>query len=184
MPIGLVTHMIFYEPRDQLFLGGKEGCFIIDLQIHFKYDPSMAILLDAKGTSIQVKIREATEEELRETYQAEQKLKEDSPSKLQYLPINYDADKYGKPDRYGKYIRQLQCINEWVKGLKLFQDQHLVVAWKKEILTNAITVSHNDNQDSKKSKVEVTDDQIIFYAIDDDPGKQYKQGEVMAKFYD
>ena len=49
MPVGLVQIIYFNELQDQLFVGGKEGCFIIDLEIHFKYKPRMAIMLDPKG---------------------------------------------------------------------------------------------------------------------------------------
>jgi hypothetical protein len=38
-------------------VGGKEGCFIIDLEIRFQYAPAMAIMLDPKGQSIGVEIR-------------------------------------------------------------------------------------------------------------------------------
>ena len=58
LPVGLVHLIEFYEPRNQLFVGGKEGVFILDLHIKFKYDASMAILLDAKGSSITVRIKE------------------------------------------------------------------------------------------------------------------------------
>jgi hypothetical protein len=51
MPVGLVQIINFHETNDQpqLIVGGKEGCFIIDLDIQFKYKPKMAILLDPKG---------------------------------------------------------------------------------------------------------------------------------------
>jgi hypothetical protein len=64
MPVGLVEHISFWDHRDandftggQLFVGGKEGCFIIDLEIRFGYAPAMAIMLDPKGRSIGVEIR-------------------------------------------------------------------------------------------------------------------------------
>jgi hypothetical protein len=47
-----------------LLVGGKEGCFIIDLEIKFKYDPTMAILLDPKGQSIDVSIKEAPQNQI------------------------------------------------------------------------------------------------------------------------
>ena len=134
MPVGLVTTMEFYEKRDQLFVGGKEGCFIIDLRIKFKYDPSMAILLDAKGTSITLNIAEATKEEVKEL-QSEQKEQAAllDQYKIDKLPANYN------PEKYGKHIRQLQGVGEWVKGFKTFKDQGLMVVWKKEIVTqNAV----------------------------------------------
>jgi len=59
MPVGLVTSIEFYDKRNQLFVGGKEGLFIIDLDIRFKYDPTMAILLDPKGSSITVGIKKS-----------------------------------------------------------------------------------------------------------------------------
>lgn len=64
MPVGLVEHISFWDHRDandytggQLIVGGKEGCFIIDLEIRFQYAPAMAIMLDPKGQSIGVEIR-------------------------------------------------------------------------------------------------------------------------------
>lgn len=47
-----------------MLVGGKEGCFIIDLEIKFKYDPTMAILLDPKGQSIDVSIKEAPQNQI------------------------------------------------------------------------------------------------------------------------
>jgi len=49
--VGLVQIINFYDSgnQPQLLVGGKEGCFIIDLEITFKYDAQMAILLDPKG---------------------------------------------------------------------------------------------------------------------------------------
>ena len=68
MPVGLVEHISFWDHRDandftggQLFVGGKEGCFIIDLEIRFGYAPAMAIMLDPKGRSIGVEIRRPKE---------------------------------------------------------------------------------------------------------------------------
>jgi hypothetical protein len=43
--------------------------------------------------------------------------------------VNYDEKVYGN------YIKQLQGVGEWVKGLKIFESQRLIVAWKKEILS-------------------------------------------------
>lgn len=60
MPVGLVQIINFYDAgnQPQLLVGGKEGCFIIDLDIQFKYDAQMAILLDPKGQSITIKIKQ------------------------------------------------------------------------------------------------------------------------------
>ena len=65
MPVGLVQIINFHETngQPQLIVGGKEGCFIIDLDIQFKYKPKMAILLDPKGQSITIKIKKIREEE-------------------------------------------------------------------------------------------------------------------------
>ena len=75
MPVGLVQVIVFLPNRnkpgrttqyphdkcDQLLVGGKEGCFIIDLDIVLQYDAKMAILLDPKGKRITVKIKEEEE---------------------------------------------------------------------------------------------------------------------------
>ena len=58
MPCRLITNMVFYDKGNQLIASGKEGCFIIDMDIKFSYDPVMAILLDPKGQSIRVKIKQ------------------------------------------------------------------------------------------------------------------------------
>ena len=66
MPVGLVQIINFHETQGeqpQLIVGGKEGCFIIDLEIKFKYKPKMAILLDPKGQSITIKIKKIREED-------------------------------------------------------------------------------------------------------------------------
>ena len=55
--MGLIYLIEFYEKREQLIVGGKEGCFIIDIFIFEKYDATKAVLLDAKGSSITVKIK-------------------------------------------------------------------------------------------------------------------------------
>lgn len=57
MPVGLVQSIHFEDKTDQLLVGGKEGLFLIDLDIKFKYEPRMAIMLDPKGQSISVKIK-------------------------------------------------------------------------------------------------------------------------------
>lgn len=66
MPVGLVSIINFYDAgrQPQLIVGGKEGCFVIDLDIQFKYDPQMGILLDAKGTrSITIKIKSIVQDD-------------------------------------------------------------------------------------------------------------------------
>lgn len=57
MPVGMVQNINFFEKQKQLFVGGKEGCFIIDLHIQPKYDSKRAIFLDPKGASIEVYIK-------------------------------------------------------------------------------------------------------------------------------
>ena len=68
MPVGMVQIILFFEKQKQLFVGGKEGCFIIDLHIKLQYSSTRAIFLDPKGSSIQCNIKrgkysEFTEEE-------------------------------------------------------------------------------------------------------------------------
>jgi hypothetical protein len=81
MPVGLVTQIEFLEKTQQMVVGGKDGCFIIDLDIEFKYDPSMAIMLDPKGTSISLKIKEINRE------QASRSTTECDPQKASKLPV-------------------------------------------------------------------------------------------------
>ena len=57
MPCGLVQSIYFLDSKNQLIVAGKEGCYLIDMEIKFKYDATMAILLDAKGKSIMAKIK-------------------------------------------------------------------------------------------------------------------------------
>lgn len=67
MPVGLVTQIEFLDATshspDQLVVGGKGGCYIIDLAIKFRYDAAMAIMLDPKGTSITLRLGETTKSE-------------------------------------------------------------------------------------------------------------------------
>ena len=63
MPCGLITNLVFHDKGDQLIASGKEGCFLIDMEITFSYDPVMAILLDPKGQSIEVRIKQPKKKE-------------------------------------------------------------------------------------------------------------------------
>jgi hypothetical protein len=40
---------------------GVNGCYLIDMEIIYKYDPRQAILLDPKGHSIDVRYRKFAE---------------------------------------------------------------------------------------------------------------------------
>lgn len=72
-----------------MIVGGKDGCFIIDLDIKFKYDPSMAIMLDPKGTSISLKIKELNREDSSKfVYDIEE-------SKQCFLPVCFNPEVYG-----------------------------------------------------------------------------------------
>jgi hypothetical protein len=57
LPVGLLTSLYFDDKANQLICAGKEGMFQIDLDINFKYEPRMAILLDPKGQSISIKLK-------------------------------------------------------------------------------------------------------------------------------
>jgi len=58
MPIKSLVHVIqFYEAGRQLLIGGKEGCFIIDIEIKPHYDARRATLLDPKGRHVPVHIK-------------------------------------------------------------------------------------------------------------------------------
>jgi hypothetical protein len=133
----------------------------------------MAILLDPKGQSITIKIKKIKEEN--QVNQSDEKEKEidfyrpEETETNDNLPINYSSV-------YGPHIKQLQGVGEWVKGIKLFQSQRLLIAWKKEILTGG------QEEPSRVSKVKCTRDQIIFYALD--TYGQYQQGEVWSRYYD
>ena len=118
MPVGLVSVIVFYEAGGQLLVGGKEGCFIIDLQIKPHYDPRTATLLDPKGRHVPLSIKTlasgseaAGADGERGTGQADGKLqiqrednhtdgvnqnaskpKLDGPSQNDNMPVHYDYD--------------------------------------------------------------------------------------------
>ena len=220
MPVNLVQVMVFYEAGCQLLVGGKEGCFIIDLEITFKYDPRMAILLDPKGQSITVRIKKVMEgadgagAEGAGEYAATRGItgaegqvageakgpnlaarhaqmqredhtpkggdaadgsspnvantKVESTAQNDNMPVN--CSDQNRPERYwreyGPHIKQLQGVTEWVKGLKVFEKENLIVVWKKEILTaNAGTSAAQSEEASRSCKIKCTRDQIIFYAL-------------------
>ena len=110
----------------------------------------MAILLDPKGQSITVKIKEKKPDPLSaeagETSGKDpsQMLKFGEPEQIDYggneqnenMPVNYNQAEYGN------HIKQLQGVGSWVYGLKVFEEHKLIVMWKKEL-----------NQKEKKKKV-------------------------------
>jgi len=55
----LVQQCIFVDETSQLITAGVQGCFIVDLSIHYTYPPRQAILLNPKGDSITVKLVKA-----------------------------------------------------------------------------------------------------------------------------
>ena len=117
----------------------------------------MAILLDTKGSSITIKIKSIVQDDALELGDGDGEIgksaakskKRDASGFLSgsdanfednnisanlhnqndNLPVNY------KEKKFGSYIKQLQGVGEWVKGIKLFESQKLIVAWKKEILS-------------------------------------------------
>lgn len=318
MPVGLVEHISFWDHRDandftggQLFVGGKEGCFIIDLEIRFGYAPAMAIMLDPKGRSIGVEIRrpraikagpgigegaaieddskraeaaarataaasrhQPTEQEQQELKQAlvnyiiargaKKELQDPQQEQLKILEehakaapekaykailpflgdINPKWSKDNKliankwkawkahksfvdsirdslkaktplqellkerkdevdpnvqpeetqndnlpanwdPQLYGPYIKQLQGVGRWVKGLKVFEEQGLIVAWKKEY-SSGVGSKDPGLQDEptlvKLGKIKCTRDQVLFYSLK--AAGQYQQGEIWSRYYD
>lgn len=88
------------------------------------------------------------------------------------LPVN------SLPREYGPHIRQLQGFGSWVKGLKVFVKENLIVAWKKENQSESI----EDNHTQRMTKIKQTNHQIIFYALDNQ--HPYQQGEVWSRYYD
>jgi len=56
LEVRLVQDCIFLDETQQLITAGVKGCYLIQLTIDYKYDPRQAILLDAKGNSINVNI--------------------------------------------------------------------------------------------------------------------------------
>ena len=61
LDIRLVQKCIFIDETQQLLTAGVAGCFLIQLNINYKYDPRQAILLDPKGHSIEVSFGEHIE---------------------------------------------------------------------------------------------------------------------------
>ena len=92
------------------------------------------------------------------------------------LPVSY------LPEDYGSHIKQLQGVGEWVKGLKVFESQNLIVVWKKEILSGSAATATQSEEALKNCKIKCTRDQIIFYALSACHG--YQQGEVWSRYYD
>jgi len=89
----------------------------------------MAILLDAKGTSISVKIKEATDfdhDELRKEQEEAKKTAENmrkNGADMQFIANTEDnVPIYHNPAKFAKHIKQLQGVGEWVKGIRVFQD--------------------------------------------------------------
>ncbi len=130
MPVGLVQIIYFNEAEDQLFVAGKEGTYILDLKIKFKYKPRMAIMLDPKGQSISVSIKrdlslEAAQGQEEETGKKSAGLRngpddlallgeEQQTHQNDNLPANCSA-------YYGSHLRQQQGIGEWGEGMKVFE---------------------------------------------------------------
>ena len=48
------------------------------------------------------------------------------PAHNETLPVNF------LPREYGSHIKQLQGLSQWVNGLKVFEKDNLIVAWRKE----------------------------------------------------
>lgn len=190
MPVGLVSQICFLEQTDQLFVSGKEGAFIIDLEIKFKYDYRMAVMLDPKGTSISVSIKNihnfilsnlalSPQKQLREpdaqyclsdlTEEERQELQKAQNERLEKILEQNKQDKVPVPrdfDKYGNHIMQLQGVGEWVKGLRMFEDQGLLVVWKKEIHSTSNEKQAEAYELKKKnSKIKVIDDQVLFYSL-------------------
>ena len=57
LKIRLVQKCTFIDETMQLLTAGVNGCYLIDIEIIYKYDPRQAILLDPKGHSIDVRYR-------------------------------------------------------------------------------------------------------------------------------
>ena len=208
MPCRLITNLIFYEKGGQLIASGKEGCFLIDMDIIFSYSALMAILLDPKGQSIKVRIKQPKKKEQdfsvprldQDTGEAgasfkmgrDKDGKEDKDDGDRHGRDGLDDDQGGAdgneqvndslpvnflPKEYGPHIKQLQGLSQWVNGLKVFVNDNLIVAWRKENASDA-----EETHASRVSRIRPSKDQIMFYALDDQP--PYQQGEVWARCYD
>lgn len=142
MPCRLITNLAFYDEGDQLIASGKEGCFLIDMDIKFSYDAVMAILLDPKGQSIRVRIKQPKK---RDQDVNLPKLEQDQAdgTALMMAKDGMDGDPGAEeqahdenlpvnfwPREYGPHIKQLQGLSQWVNGLKVFEKDNLIVAWK------------------------------------------------------
>lgn len=70
------------------------------------------------------------------------------------LPVNF------LPREYGPHIKQLQGLSQWVNGLKVFEKDNLIVAWKKENPSDA-----EESHGARVSRIKPSKDQVIFYAL-------------------
>jgi len=52
----IVQKAFFVEETSQLITAGVSGCYLVQIEIEYKYDLKQAILLDPKGHSISVRI--------------------------------------------------------------------------------------------------------------------------------
>lgn len=182
MPCGLITNLAFHDKGDQLIASGKEGCFLIDMDIKFSYDPVMAILLDPKGQSIEVSIKQPKKKEYElaigkidqdqgdgnatANFFGRDGLDDDGgidgdPANDGIRPVNC------MPREYGPHIKQLQGLAQWVNGLKVFEKDNLIVAWKKENSSDSA-----ESYGSRGCRVKATKDQIMFYALSNQPRYQ------------
>ena len=103
------------------------------------------------------------------------------------LPANWDQHPApAQQQSYGSHIKQLQGVGRWVKGLKIFEQQGLIVAWKKEYSSSNGGSKEPGQQDEpalvKLGKIKCTRDQILFYSLRQEG--QYQQGEVWSRYYD
>ena len=86
------------------------------------------------------------------------------------LPANWDQHPSpAQQQSYGPHIKQLQGVGRWVKGLKIFEQQGLIVAWKKEYSSSNGGSKEPGLQDEpalvKLGKIKCTRDQILFYSL-------------------
>ena len=150
-----------------------------------KYDPRMAILLDPKGQSISVKIKSIIKEEDKDKDDKDKGKKEavkddltntqaSNPKLLrgatlggestynvaaEDMPQNENLAENYQPvqQTYGKHIKKLKGIDNWVKGIKLFIKQRLIVAWIKEMT--------NQDKQAKDADQKKVGPQIMFYSL-------------------
>lgn len=106
---------------------------------------------------------------------------------LPTLPANWDQHpSSAQQQSYGPHIKQLQGVGRWVKGLKVFEEQGLIVAWKKEYSSSNGSSKEPGLQDEpalvKLGKVKCSRDQILFYSLKREG--RYEPGEVWSRYYD